>query len=146
MAVRLRVRLRARKGAASDFKAETAAIANTGFEAEGVEVVIPHGLARRMGFLPELPQGTRVESYISASGPTHVHVIPQALEIEVLAEGRSQGPVVADAVVVDTDEVLLSDRLIETLDVVLEKPGSGLWRFSDEPPSELRKSEPPERW
>jgi hypothetical protein len=58
----------------------------------------------------------------------------------------SKGPIIIDAVVANTDEVLLSDKIVERLNIVLEKPGSGLWRFSDESPSTLGESEIPERW
>ena len=144
MAVRLKVKLKARIGIS--YEVETVAIANTGFEAEGLEVAVPESLARRMGFFPELPQGTRVEDYISASGLARTYVIPQALEVEVLALDRIRGPIVADAVILDTDEILFSDTMIEELNIILEKPGSGLWRFSDEPSSTLRTSEPAEKW
>ena len=144
MAVRLKVKLKVRKGIS--YEVETVAIANTGFEAEGLEVVVPESLARRMGFLPEFPQGTRVEDYVSASGLARAYVISQALEIEVLALDIIRGPVVADAVILDTDEILLSDKMIEELNIILEKPGSWLWRFSDEPSSTLRRSEPAEKW
>ncbi len=144
--VRVRIKVKARKGASPASEVETVAIANTGFGAEGSEVVIPEALARRIGFLPELPQGTRLESYISASGPTQVHFIPQALDIAIITGDRTEGPIVADAVVISTDEVLLSDAVIEGFEIVLEKPLSGLWRFSDEPSSMLRRSEPPQEW
>jgi len=144
MAVRLKIKLKSRKDIF--YEVETVAIANTGFEAEGLEVVVPESLARRMGFLPELPQGTRVEDYVSASGLARAYVIPQSLDVEVLASDRIRGPVVADAVILDTDEILLSDKMIEELNIILEKPGSGLWRFSDEPSSTLRRSELAEKW
>jgi hypothetical protein len=146
LAIRLRVKLKALKGTNPANVIETVGIANTGYEAEGFEIAIPEALARRIGFLPELPQGTKVENYISALGSGQVHVVPQALEVEVGASGKVKEPVVADAVITNTDEVLLSDRIIERLNVVLEKPGSGFWRFSDESPSALRGSETPEKW
>jgi len=144
--VRLRVKLRALKGVNPTTMIETVGIANTGYGAESLEIAIPEALAQGIGFLPKLPQGTKVEDYISALGVGQVHVISDALEIEAKASGRVEGPVVADVVITNTDEVLLSDRVIERLNIVLEKPGSGLWRFSDEPLSALRESEPLEKW
>ena len=144
--VRLKVKLKALKGMNPATIIETAGIANTGYGAEGLEVAVPQALAQRIGFLPKLPQGTRVEDYVSASGSAQVRVIPDAMEVEVEASGRSKGPVIVDAVITNTDEVLLSDGIVERLNIVLEKPRSGLWRFSDEPPSTLRESEAPERW
>jgi len=34
----------------------------------------------------------------------------------------------------------------EELGVVPERPGTGLWRFRDEPPDRLRRSTEPEYW
>lgn len=144
--VRLKVKLKALKGINPAAVIETVGIANTGYGAEGLEIAIPKALAQGIGFLPQLPQGTKVESYISASGVSQVHVIPDALEIEVKASGRSEGPAAVDVVITNTDEVLLSDGIVERLNIVLEKPRSGLWRFSDESHSLLRESEPPEKW
>ncbi|MEM3506863.1 MAG: hypothetical protein QXT31_04350 [Candidatus Bathyarchaeia archaeon] len=42
------------------------------------------------------------------------------------------------------DEILLSDKLIDALDIEFIKPGEGLWRFRDD--KTLRKSCPPERF
>ena len=50
----------------------------------------------------------------------------------------------AVAVLTGAPSVLLNDVLIEELGLVPERPGSGLWRFSDEPPSRLRQSARPE--
>jgi hypothetical protein len=68
------------------------------------------------------------------------------LEILVESAGRSEGPILVSACISATDEALINDRLIEELGIILERPGSGLWRFSDEPPLNLRESEEPERW
>ena len=48
---------------------------------------------------------------------------------------------VAGAAISDKeDEVLLSDKLIGALNIALERPGEGLWRFADEPTSKTRKT------
>jgi hypothetical protein len=144
--VRLKVKLKVLKGARAGSEIETVAIANTGYGSDQLEVALPEMLARELGFLPELPQSTRVEKYLSATGFAEVHYIPEALEILVESAGRSEGPILVSACISATDEVLINDRLIEEFGIILERPGSGLWRFSDEPPLNLRESEEPERW
>jgi hypothetical protein len=44
------------------------------------------------------------------------------------------------------DEVIISDKLIESLKIALERPATGLWRFYDEPLLNVRSSVKPERW
>ncbi|HID32616.1 MAG TPA: hypothetical protein EYP24_04495 [bacterium (Candidatus Stahlbacteria)] len=44
------------------------------------------------------------------------------------------------------DEVLISDSLASMLKIVIEDPKDGLWRFRDEPTTQLRPSEKPVFW
>jgi len=37
-------------------------------------------------------------------------------------------------------DVLLSDMAIDALNIVLLKPGAGIWKFTDEPPEKTRES------
>ncbi len=53
----------------------------------------------------------------------------------------------ADAVISPmADEILLSDKMISELNIALEDPGRGYWRFTWEEKEVKRKSEPPKYW
>ena len=59
----------------------------------------------------------------------------------VVTEDREVGPVdVVLTVVYGERDVLLSDRAIDALNLVLLKPGAGIWKFADEPPEKTRES------
>ena len=64
-----------------------------------------------------------------------------------MAEDRVEGPVLADAIVLErAGELVLSDALIQLLKVVPVLPRDGLWRFVDEPPDRLRRSVERQIW
>jgi len=44
------------------------------------------------------------------------------------------------------EEVLVNDKLTEELGIVLLAPGSGKWRFVDDPIDKVRSSERPQYW
>ena len=139
MAVRVRVKLRSGGRAV-----ETSALANTGFESDREEVLLPVRLAERLGLWPP-PPGSLTETYVSASGYMRVVRVPGALEVSVVTEEGERGGVKADAVIAElADEVLLNDKTISALRIVLEDPGGGLWRFRGE--ERLRTTERPQRW
>ena len=140
MAVRVRVRLRARGSGSS---VETTALANSGFETPGPEVVIPLALAEELGL--DLSSAV-IELYEMASGMARALRLPEAVEISVITGDRVEGPVVADAVIMESSEVLLSDQTLSALKLDLVDPARGLWRFRDEPSSVLRESPQPEVW
>lgn len=143
MVIRVRVKLKGK----ADETIETSAIANSAYETPEPEAVIPEPLAKRLNLFPKLPSGARIEEYRSIAGVTRIYYIPDAIKISITTTNRVKGPVVAGAAISDKeDEVLLSDRLIDALNIALERPGEGLWRFADEPPSKTRRSERPEKW
>jgi len=109
LVVRVRVRLKARSSGST---VETVALANSGYEAPSLELVIPSPLADELGL--DLADAVE-ELYEMASGITRVMRAPNALEISVIADEREEGPIVADAVVMDSREVLLSDQAISAL-------------------------------
>ncbi len=144
MAIRVRVRLTTKR---SNRSSESTALVNSGYEADEPEVVIPEKLAERLRFLPELPPGTRLEEYESVLGKARFHYLPKALKVAVLTADRKEGPITCDVAIAPGEhEVLLSDKLIDALNLVPERPGVGFWRFRDEPPTKTRKSVVPEKW
>ena len=138
MAVRIQVRLVSSKGSEAIF----AAIANAGFESDEPEIILPERLAEHLNFYPRLPEGTEVEEYRSLGGRFRAYRIPGLAEVSALTGDKISGPVrVTVTIVPGENEALLSDRLIDALEIELIKPGEGLWKFRGE--VEVRKSEPP---
>lgn len=138
MAVRVRVRLSSRGG-----EVVLSAIANSGFESEGPEIIISEQVARELGLYPRLPEGAEVEEYRSVGGRIRAYRLPGAARASAQVEDRTVGPVEVTVVIVPgEEEALLSDRLIDALEIELLRPGEGLWRFRGE--GKVRKSELPE--
>ncbi|MEX2705962.1 MAG: hypothetical protein Q6352_011955 [Candidatus Freyrarchaeum guaymaensis] len=145
MVVRVRIRLRALKGSKGE-TVEGAGVLNAGYESERPEVIIPVRLAERLGLWPQLPEGTKVETYEVAGGTmVRVYFIGECFESEVVTEDGASSPVRTTGVIMEgQNEILLSDSLISAHRIVLEDAKSGLWRFRDE--EKLRRSEPPQYW
>jgi len=123
------------------------AIANSGYESDEPEVVVPIKVAEKLGMWPEFSLGTRVEAYESPAGTSLFYVVPKAASIAVETKDKSTTPVVTTIVISDKEkEVLLSDKLLDSLDIELKRPGAGIWRFADDPPDKERVSEHPEYW
>jgi hypothetical protein len=122
---------------------ESSAILNSSYEADVLEIALPVKAAQKLK-LP-LKKG-RVERYGTAGSPIRVKRIPDAVKIYLKVEDREVGPIPADAVILRSEEILLSDKLIDELGIILDKVGEGLWRFRDDPPSKIRRSTALQRW
>ena len=142
MAIRVKVLIKRGKG-----EVDTVAIVNAGYESDEPEALVPVRLAERLGMWPELPQGTRVEAYRSAGGIVSLYSVPKAVDIVVKTEDKNRGSSSVNIVISDKEEeVLLSDKLIDSLDIEILKPGKGIWRFADDPLGKERGSQIPEYW
>lgn len=140
MGVRVKLKIVSRSGK----EVITSALANSGFEAETPQLLIPRSLARELDLWPPPPDANLIEVG-TAGGPVRNYLIPKALDVYVLAGDRTVGPVKCDAMISLIEyEVLISDVLIEELGVVLLAPKTGLWRFKDE--DRVRVSEAPQYW
>ena len=139
----VRVRVRIERGSRV---IETSALANSGYEAETPQILVPIRLAEALGLWP--PSTELEESvYDTAGGPLRVWIARSGCVVRVVTEDAESPPVEADLVVSPiADEALLSDKLISRLQIVLEDAGEGLWRFRWEPPTKLRRSVPPRFW
>jgi len=123
--VRLKVEFKAKE-------AEVIALVNTGFESDVPELLIPLQLARELGVWPNLPEGTLIETYRSASGLVRVYRIEGA-KVYLIEEGLEIKPVNAHLVISEyADEALMNDQLISSLGIVIEDPAKGLWRLRGE--------------
>lgn len=138
MAVRLSVRLCANPGGS---ETRAVAVANSGYEAERPEVLLPADVARRLGLYPDLPLGARVVHYGTAGGEASFVRIADAVDVTVEAEGRASAPVRAAALVSEGEaEALLNDACLQALGIVLLAPRDGLWCFTDDPAGTRRPS------
>jgi len=141
LAVRLRIALR-RPG--SSRVVETSALVNSGFEVDVPQLVLPVALARELGFnVEEAPIGA-----ITVCGGAELPMrVLGVVEVRVVVPDRPTGWVRAVAVSVGREEeVLLSDKLTDALNVSPVLVGAGIWRFADEPPDVRRRSVEPEFW
>ena len=136
MAVRLRLMLKT-----GSSKASLTALANSGYEAEEPEILVPVSQARRLGLWPKLPDNVEVEHYSTAGGIVKMYKIPNYGKAMVEEKDRHSAEINCTLVISEhEEEVLLSDKLLDALKIALVKPGAGLWRFQDDPPTKLRKS------
>lgn len=84
MVVRVKVRVKTLRG-----EVVTSALANSGFETEEPEVVLPVRVAERLGIYPELPAGTEVDRYAGIGGVTVTTFrVREVLELTVLTDDR----------------------------------------------------------
>jgi len=126
----------------------TSALANSGFETEEPEVVLPLRVAEKLGLYPRLPSGTVVEEYVGVGGfRVSTFRVSRVLKVYVVCEDRVKGPIEATAIITPGEnEVILSDKALDALGIILTKPGEGLWRFNDDAPDTVRRSETRETW
>lgn len=140
MVVRVKVRIAPVKGGEP---LEEVALANAGYESDRPEIAIPIKIAKRLRLYPP-PKDSRSEKYLSAAGRFTVKRIPEAVKVTIITDDRSIEPVISDVVLAKgIEEILLNDKLLSKLKIEIIDPGEGFWRFRDDVPNLLRKSEPP---
>lgn len=136
MAVRLKVELEVIKSKRS---IEVVAVANAGFESDEPEVLIPLRLARKLKIkLKDIPK----ETYKSPVGLARMCRIDKCLKVRLMEKEVEAAVVISEI----EDEVILNDRAISMLEIAIEDAGEGLWRFRNEPVTNLRKSQPLQKW
>ncbi|MCC6021765.1 MAG: hypothetical protein LM560_01420 [Desulfurococcaceae archaeon] len=141
MVVRVRIEL-VKEGA----RVETSALANSGYESETPQVLIPVKVAESLTLWPPV-RGIDESVFETAGGPLRVWVASKAVKVKVIVPNIDTQYVEADVVISPlADEVLLSDKMISELNIALEDVGRGYWRFTWEPKESIRKSEPPKYW
>ncbi|MCX8162290.1 MAG: hypothetical protein RMJ00_07520 [Nitrososphaerota archaeon] len=136
MGLRVRVRLEYK-----DRATELIVLANTGFEGDVPEILIPLAIAEYLKVWPNLPEDTLIETYRSASGLMRVYRVRGA-KVRLIVDDHRLYPVEAYLVISEyTDEALINDQLISSLGIIIEDPAKGLWRLRGE--EEIRIGEPP---
>jgi hypothetical protein len=125
---------------------ETNALANSGYESETPQILVPIKLAEQLGFWPPIVD-LEESIFESAGGPLRVWIASKSVKVRVIVADVETKDVEADLVISPlADEVLLSDKMISELNIALEDPGRGYWRFTWEPKEKVRRSEPPRYW
>ena len=107
---------------------------------------MPAKLAEALGFWPTLPGNAVAETYEAAGrSQLMMYYVPGAVEIQAITEDKFSKPVKCALVISEAErEVLLSDKVIDELDIIIESPGRGLWRFRDD--VKTRNSVEPQYW
>lgn len=121
---------------------EISAKVNTGFTVGPLPIIrLPKPVVERLGF--DLSSAIPVPGLLDTVGRSITTLILGEVEVKVVESDRESNWIRSVAIYMPgAPTVLLNDYLIEALGIVPERPGTGLWRFSDE--SKLRKSAPPE--
>ena len=143
MVVRVRIILKS-----EDKEVSTIAIANSGYEAEEPEVILPTKVAELLNLYPVIPSESKIEEY-KAIGGVSVNAITlnKRILIKVVSgDKETEFTEVIPIIISGENEVILSDKVIDSLKIILLKPGAGLWKFTDDPMNIIRESEKPERW
>lgn len=113
----------------------TSAFANSGYETDEPEIHIPIALAKELGFKLKNLRG---ELYKVVGSEITTYTLGNIL-VRIVTEDKKSEWIRARAVTVPGEyEVILSDALIEALNMEIIKPRSGLWKFSEE--TKIRKS------
>lgn len=141
MGVRVKIKVRSLY---TDREVITVGLLNSGYETEEPECIIPVRLAEELGIWPELPKGARVKSYETTGGPVRMYCLRGGAEITVIAVDERSSCKCDLAISEIEREVLLSDAAIELLNIIIDSPFKGLWRFRES--SKLYQSEKPEYW
>lgn len=147
MAVRVKLHIQPDKGSPEPADPlDVIAVVNSGYEADSPEVIVPRRLAERLGFWPEPPSGSEVETYCSASGEFKAWRVPAGASVFVEGPSSASPTVQADVVISEFEtEVLISDALGSELRIGIMDPKAGRWFFTTDP-AKLYESEPRQSW
>ena len=136
MAVRLPIEI-----TFSSKSVKVSAIANTGYETNEPEILVPLSFAtKRLG----VAEGHGKEvTYQTAGGQEVKFYRFENANICVITDD-SKSPVVSATLITseNEEEVILNDQLVGMLGIVLVKVAVGEWRFLDDPHEKLRDSSP----
>jgi hypothetical protein len=104
----------------------------TGFTSDELDIHIPRDLAEKLGLWPP-PEDASLEVLDTAGGEALSYFIPEAVKLTVVEEDRASRTIVCNVIVsLREKEALLSDAVIEELEIEILSPKTGLWRFKGE--------------
>jgi len=108
------------------------ALLNTGFTSDELDIHLPRGVAEKLNLWPP-PNDASLEVLDTAGGEVLSYLIPHAVRLTVVEEDRTSKSVICNALIsLHEREVLLSDAVIEELEIEILSPKTGLWRFKGE--------------
>ncbi|MBS7611802.1 hypothetical protein KEJ27_06300 [Candidatus Bathyarchaeota archaeon] len=108
------------------------ALLNTGFTTESLDVHLPCRVAEALELWPP-PVDAILETLDTAGGEVLSYFIPNILDLNVAEVDRSSKTIRCNAIISTYErEILLSDAVIEELEIEILSPKVGLWRFRGE--------------
>ncbi len=129
MPVRVRVKLESLR---SNNSLVVSALLNTGFTSDELDIHLPRDVAEKLNLWPP-PNDASLEVLDTAGGEVLSYLIPRAVKLTVVEEDRVSKSIVCNALIsLHEREVLLSDAVIEELEIEILSPKTGLWRFKGE--------------
>jgi len=109
---------------------DTTALANSGFIGWEPEVLMPQSIASAI-FGRKFPT-VLIERILADGSKVLLPRAESPIEVYVVAEDRTSGPVQAYAYISRGGLTLLNDKLLGKLGIAIVDPGEGLWCFRDE--------------
>ena len=135
MPVRVKVKLKSLRNNKSIL---VPTLLNTGFTSDELDIHIPRDIAIKLGLWPP-PDNSSLEILNTAGGEVLSYFIPNAVNLTVVEEDRNSKTITCNVIIsLHENEVLLSDAVIEELEIEILSPRTGLWRFKGE--DKVRKS------
>lgn len=129
MPVKVRARLESLRNNES---LEALALLNTGFTSETPDIHLPLPAAEPLGLWPPPPNAV-LETLDTAGGEVLSYFTPEAVKLTILEEDKASRSIACNVVISLTErEILLSDAVIEELEIEILSPKTGLWRFRGE--------------
>lgn len=108
------------------------ALLNTGFTTDTLDIHIPYKVAKVLGLWPP-PSDAILETLDTAGGEVLSYLIPNSVKLTVIESDRASKSILCNAIIsMHEKEILLSDAVIEELEIEILSPKTGLWRFKSE--------------
>jgi len=127
--VRVNVRI---KNVVKDIVLTAPALLNTGFTTESLDIHLPCKVAETLELWPP-PVDAVLETLDTPGGEVLSYFIPSALDLNVVEVDRLSKTIRCNAIISTYEqEILLSDAVIEELEIEILSPRIGLWRFRGE--------------
>lgn len=129
MPVRVKVKIESMR---NNKELVTVALLNTGFTSNELDILIPKNIAKELNLWPP-PDDAILEVLDTAGGEVLSYLIPNSVKLTVLENDRVSKTIICNTIVsLHEKEVLLSDAVIEELEIEILSPWRGFWRFRGE--------------